>query len=62
MLKGRINDVDRRINGDARRTRPDLAGSSFALISAGSLFVLSVYSEADHPGIGIFRIAVTQLN
>lgn len=37
-------------------------GSGFALIGAGSLLVLSVYSEADHWSIGIFRLAVTQLN
>ena len=37
-------------------------GSGFALIGAASLLVLSVYSEADHPSIGIFRLAVTQLN
>ena len=37
-------------------------GSGFALIGAGSLLVLSIYSEADHWSIGIFRLAVTQLN
>ena len=37
-------------------------GSGFALIGAGSLLVLSVYSEADHWTIGIYRLAVTQLN
>ena len=37
-------------------------GSGFALIGAGSLLVLSVYSEADHWSIGIYRLAVTQLN
>ena len=37
-------------------------GSGFALIGAGSLLVLSVYSEAGHWSIGIFRLAVTQLN
>ena len=37
-------------------------GSGFALIGAGSLLVLSIYSEADHWSIGIFRLAATQLN
>ncbi len=37
-------------------------GSGFALIGAGSLLVLSIYSEADHWSIGIYRLAVTQLN
>ena len=37
-------------------------GSGFALIGAGSLVLLSVYSETDHPSIGIFRFAITQLN
>ena len=35
-------------------------GSGFALIGAGSLLVLSVYSEAGHWSID--RLAVTQLN
>ena len=34
----------------------------FALIGAGSLLVLSVYSEADHKSIGVLRLAVTQLH
>ena len=37
-------------------------GSGFALIGATSLLLLSVYSEADHWSIGIYRLAVTQLN
>ncbi len=37
-------------------------GSGFALIGASSLLVLSLYSEADHWSIGIYRLAVTQLN
>ncbi|MXZ03009.1 MAG: hypothetical protein F4Y88_04855, partial [Chloroflexi bacterium] len=37
-------------------------GSGFAIVGAGSLFVLSVYSEADHWTIGIYRLSVTQLN
>ena len=34
----------------------------FALIGAGSLLMLSVYSEADHKSIGVLRLAVTQLH
>jgi len=37
-------------------------GSGFALIGAVSLFLLWVYSEADHWSIGVYRLAVTQLN
>ena len=37
-------------------------GSGFALIGAISLFLLWVYSEADHWSIGVYRLAVTQLN
>lgn len=37
-------------------------GSGFALIGAISLLMLSVYSETDHPSIGILRLAATQLN
>ena len=37
-------------------------GSGFALIGAISLLLLWVYSEADHWSIGIYRLAVTQLN
>ena len=37
-------------------------GSGFALIGAVSLLLLSIYSEADHPSIGTFRLAVTQLS
>ena len=37
-------------------------GSGFALIGAASLFLLSIYSEADHWSIGIYRLAVTQLS
>ncbi len=37
-------------------------GSGFASIGAVSLVLLSVYSEADHWSIGIYRLAVTQLN
>ena len=37
-------------------------GIGFALIGAASLLLLSIYSEADHWGIGIYRIAVTQLS
>ena len=37
-------------------------GSGFALVGALSLPLLWVYSEADHWSIGIYRLAVTQLN
>ena len=37
-------------------------GSGFASIGVTSLVLLSVYSEADHWSIGIYRLAVTQLN
>ena len=37
-------------------------GGGFALIGAISLFLLWVYSEADHWSIGVYRLAVTQLN
>lgn len=37
-------------------------GSGFALIGTISLFLLWVYSEADHWSIGVYRLAVTQLN
>ena len=37
-------------------------GSGFALVGAISLPLLWVYSEADHWSIGIYRLAVTQLN
>ena len=37
-------------------------GSGFASIGVTSLVLLSVYSEADHWSIGIYRPAVTQLN
>ena len=39
-----------------------MAGRRFALIGAISLFLLWVYSEADHWSIGVYRLAVTQLN
>ena len=34
----------------------------FATIGAISLLVLSVYSEAEHWGLGVYRLAVTQLS
>ena len=37
-------------------------GSGFALIGAISLLLLSLYSEADHWSVGIYRLAVTQLS
>lgn len=37
-------------------------GVGFALVGAISLPLLWVYSEADHWSIGIYRLAVTQLN
>ena len=37
-------------------------GSGFALVGALSLPLLWVYSEADHWSMGIYRLAVTQLN
>ena len=37
-------------------------GSGFALVGAFSLPLLWIYSEADHWSIGIYRLAVTQLN
>lgn len=37
-------------------------GIGFALVGAVSLPLLWVYSEAEHWGIGIYRLAVTQLN
>ncbi len=37
-------------------------GSGFALIGATSLFLLWVYSGADHWSIGVYWLAVTQLN
>ncbi len=37
-------------------------GVGFALVGAVSLPLLWVYSEADHWSIGIYRLAVTQIN
>lgn len=60
-------------NGDYRMTIEGLnsaleergvvwQGSGFALVGAVSLPLLWVYSEADHWSIGIYRLAVTELN
>lgn len=60
-------------NGESRMTIEELnsaleecgvvwQGSGFALVGVLSLPLLWVYSEANHWSIGIYRLAVTELN